>query len=404
MRTQVFAALVAALAIGPAGAGLIEEFDTDPFTDRGPQRPAFERRGPQEAFVWDGSAPALFDGDAPGLLLARYDSLEPTARVLAPLPRGLGRGDDFLLSAVLVIRPEGFFADPFGFAQISFGLMNRATTGDDRTGDLGDFRADTFDTLEFDYFPNISPFFGGPFTGAAAFGGQAGDDAFLNFAFASVQLELPLGEALEIRLAHRARESAVEVSVLRVLADGSRQPLAAPAARMDTANLQPGFTLDALGIFAYHDGFNEFADSGRSLRADVEFHRLAVEFDSPIPVTARILPDPLFVSTRARFARARLAPVSPEDAAALAALAGEAPPIELWTGSVRLVSALRAGYDADSGELTALFDAAALVAALGEARGEIVLQVRGAVSGEDRVFVLGVAGGSGGAPGHRPPR
>lgn len=397
------AAAAAGLLAGAAPAGaaaLVEDFESDPFAPRA-GRPAFERRGPLEAFAWEPETPPAFEGDAPGSLRARYDSLEPTARALVALPRALGAGDDFEVSAVFAIRAEGFTADPFGFAQISFGLMNRSTTGDDRTGEISDFRADTFDTLEFDHFPNVSPFFGGPFTGAAAFGGAAGDDAFTNFAFASVTLALPLGEPVEARLVHRAGEREVEVSVARVLPDGAREALLPAPVRVATGGLDPGFALDALGVFAYHDGFNEFAESGRSLRADVDYHLLAVGFESPIPVSARILPDPLFVSTRSRFVRARLAPLSAEDAGALSALAGEAPSVELWHGSVRLAAALRAEYDPEAGELAVLFDAVAVLAGLGDARGEVEIRVRGGVEGADRVFVLGTASGSGGHPGRR---
>lgn len=400
-----FAAAAAAsawLAAAPAAAGgVVEDFSSDPFADRGDGRPAFEIRGPAQAFAWEPGTPAAFEGDAPGSLLARYDSLEPTARALVPLSRALRAQDDFEVSAIFVIRPEGFFADPLGFAQIAFGLMNRQTTGEDRTGDPADFRADTFDTLEFDYFPNVSPFFGGPFTGAAAFGAPAGDDAFANFAFVSVPLALPLGEPLEARLRHRAAEGGVEVSVARVLPDGSRAALLDPPAVLRTGALSPGFALDALGVFAYHDGFNEFSGSGRSLRADVEVHRLAAQFEEPIPVAARILPDPLFASTRSRFVRARLAPAREADRDALAALAGEAPPIELRLGPQRLAAALRAEYDADSGELVVLFDAAEVLAGLGDIRGEVEIQVGGAVEGADRVFVLGTASGRGDNPGRR---
>jgi hypothetical protein len=409
-RSAAARALLVALmcvGLGPTGAskvtagGLVEEFAADPFVDAGGGRPVFERRGAPEAFIWEPATPPAFAGDAPGSLLTRYDTLESTARAFAPLSRALGPADDFTVSAVFVIRPEGFFADPFGFAQISFGLMNRGTTGDDRTGDTVDSHADSFDLLEFDYFPNISPFFGGPFTGGSAFGAAAGDDAFGNFSFASVPLDLPLGEPLEAVLAHRAEEGIVEISVARVLQDGSRAPLLAAPAVLRTASLAPGFALDALGIFAWHDGFNIFSGSGRSLRADVEYHRLAVEFEEPIPVEARLLPDPLFVSTRSRFVRARLTPVRPQDANALAALAGEAPAVELWHGGLKLAGALRAGYDPETGTLSVLFDAAEVLAGLGQVRGELELQLRGAVAGADRLFILGTASGSGGNPGRR---
>jgi hypothetical protein len=405
MRSLRAAALATALwAAGGAAAAaetLVQEFRDDPFVDHGDGTPVLERRGPQEAFEFEPATPPAFYGDAPGSLLARYDSLQPTARAFALLSRPLDREADFEIAAVFVIRSQGFAADPSGFAQVAFGLMNRATTGDDRTGELDDFRADTFDTLEFDYFPNVSPFFGGPFAGGSAFGGAAGDDAFLNFTFASVELALPLDEPLEARLAHRAGADEVEVSVARVLADATRAPLLSRPVLLRTALLAPGLTLDAFGIFAYHDGFNEFAESGRSLRADVEYHRLEARFVAPIPVSVRISPDPLSALMQGRFVRARLAPAIAAAAPALRALAGEAPPIDLWLGTRRLASALRAEYDVREGELVVFFDAGEVLAGARPIRGEAEIQVRGEVEGSGRVFILGTALGSGGSPGHR---
>ncbi|MEE9217986.1 MAG: hypothetical protein V3U98_02875 [Acidobacteriota bacterium] len=406
-HTQAWRCAAAAILVAVASAAaataetLIENFSDDPFLDHGDGRPVFEQRGPAEAFQYEPGTPPIYGGDPPGSLRARYDTTEPTARAFAPLPRPLGADEPFEVSAIFVIRSEAFFADPSGFAQISFGLMNRATTGDDRSGDLEDFRADTFDTLEFDYFPNVSPFFGGPFTGGAAFGGAAGDDAFLNFSFATVPLELPLDTPLEARLEHRPEPGRVEIGIWRVRADGSREALTAEPILLGTSALSPPFLFDAVGVFVYHDGFNIFTQSGRSLRADVDFHRLLVSFGSPIPVRVRISPDPLFFSRRARFTRTRLAVRSSEDAGALAALAGPAPPIALWHNAVKLAGALRAELGDEEGELVVFFDSGQVLAGLGGVRGEVELQVRGAVEGAGRVFILGTAAGGGDNPGRR---
>jgi hypothetical protein len=388
----VAALLALAAAAAPAGAvtrGWVEEFADDPFADGGDGGPLFERRGPQEAFRWDPLSAPAWEGDAPGSLRARYDTLEPTARAIAPLPRALGRGDSFRVAAAFVIRPEEFFADPLGFAQIAFGLMNRTTTGDDRTGDPDDIRADTFDALEFDYFANVSPFFGGPFAGGAAFGGAAGDDAFLNFAFATVALALPLGEPLEASLVHRPSDGVVEIQVSGIEPDGARRPLLAEPVLVRAGSLTPGFALDAVGIFVYHDGYNVFSGSGRSLRADVDFHRLEVRYEEPVPVEAEILPGTLFLRSRLPFVSAALSPLDPDDAGALAALEGESPAIELWAEGRRLAAALRAVYDDRAGALIALFDADEVRSGLGDLRGEVEVEVRGEVEGSDTVRVIG---------------
>ena len=81
-------------------------------------------------------------------------------------------------------------ADPNGFFQISWGLWSSTTTGLERTGNPASFAGDTFELLEFDYFPNASPFFGGPFLSPTAFGvanpdapGFEGQGSFANAAF-----------------------------------------------------------------------------------------------------------------------------------------------------------------------------------------------------------------------------
>jgi hypothetical protein len=397
-RVAAVVAMVAAVVAGaaaPAGAvtrGWEEEFAGDPFLDEGDGGPLFERRGPQDAFAWDPLAPPAWEGDAAGVLRARFDTLEPTARAFAPLARSLGRGDDFSVTAAFVIRPEGFFADPFGFAQIAFGLMNRTATGDDRTGDPDDARADTFDTVEFDYFPNVSPFFGGPFAGGAAFGGAAGEDAFTNLVAAAVPLALPLGEPLEASLTHRSADGTIEIQVSAIAPNGERLPLLQVPVVLPAGSLSPGFALDAVGIFAYHDGYNIFSESGRSLRADVDFHRLEIQYEEPIAVEAQILPEVLSLSSRLPFVSAVLAPVEAADAEALAGLAGEEPGIELWFREARLAVALRAVYDPFSGALAAIFDAAEVRLGLGEARGEVEVLIRGEVEGSDMIRVAGRRG------------
>ena len=66
--------------------------------------------------------------------------------------------------------------------ELAFGLTNSSLTGGDRTGSLANFSSDnTFDTVEFNYFPNVSSEFGGPTLTPSVFGGQDGD-AFSNFA------------------------------------------------------------------------------------------------------------------------------------------------------------------------------------------------------------------------------
>src|SRR5256886_621647 len=117
---------------------------------------------------------------------------------------------DFDFGAILTIRSQGFFADPDGFSQIAFGLWNAARTGLKRTS----FPSDSFDLVEFDYFPNVTPF-GGPFVSPTVFGGNVADNAFFNFAFNSAETTLPLDTPLLVQCHYNAALRRLNVKVSR---------------------------------------------------------------------------------------------------------------------------------------------------------------------------------------------
>ena len=82
------------------------------------------------------------------------------------------------------ILSNNFFADPNGFAQIAFGLVNGTTTGNDRSGGIGHLTdpagigssGDTYDAVTFDYFPNVSPFFASPSLTTTIFTSKTGSE------------------------------------------------------------------------------------------------------------------------------------------------------------------------------------------------------------------------------------
>jgi len=228
---------------------------------------------------WQADKPA-FPGDRPGSLTALYDGRLAPGRFGVPLPEVWDQDDTFTAAAVFVIEPEGFRADPNGFFAISWGLWNADETGLNRTGDFSDFAADTFDLLEFAWFPNVSDFFGGPFLSPALFG-EAFEASplfpflggFANFAFGSEAATLPLGEPLLAVLEHRPQADAVVVSVHRVINGGTVLPVPGATSVIDLTTLPArAYSFDALGLTLWQDGFSS---EPSSLHARVTFHRLA---------------------------------------------------------------------------------------------------------------------------------
>ena len=261
---------------------LIEDFHHDP-TTRLFRR--FGVQGPGAAqFVHEDSAPR-FRGDWSGSLAVTYDSLAPTSRYYARFPMGFTQDDDFVFGAILTIRSEGFAPDPSGFHPIAFSLFNASTTGDDRTGDLSNFASDTFDTVEFSYFPNVSPFFGGPFLSPDVFGSAVGADAFLSFAFASVPLALAPGNTYLVEMEHDAVARTLTTTLHRLHPHGGAIPVEGGAVVVDVSSID-AFSVDSIGISAYHDGFNVFSESGRSLLATVDYDLLysAPRIDGRLPL------------------------------------------------------------------------------------------------------------------------
>lgn len=229
-----------------------------------------------DRLAWNDDAVA-FPGDRPGSLTALYDSRLPAGRIGWPLPERWTHDDAFTATAIFVIEPDGFQADPFGFFQFSWGLWSSKTTGLERTGTFSDFATDTFEMIEFAWFPNVSPFFGGPYLSPSVFGVADRNHpafdflgAFANFGFGSVPVALPLDEPLAAVLEHRPADDVVIVSVHRINERGRRVPLpgAVAVVPLDTLAIRE-LSVDTVGLMLWHDGFG---GDPPSLRAEVVFH------------------------------------------------------------------------------------------------------------------------------------
>ena len=261
--------IAAAAATVPLAAAVVERFDADPLAGGGPG--AFFTEGDIAArFAWLGSEPSHFPGDRDGTLRVLYDTTLPAARISTPLGRVLSLSEDFAFGAILTLRSAGFSASPDGFSQITFGLWNARTTGMNRTG----FPSDSFDLLEFDYFPNVTAF-GGPFLSPSVFGGDAGGNAFFNFAFQSAERPLPLDVPLLCELRYTAADRRLSVAVSRHRVGPFFERLPGAGVTVDLSGLDPTFLVDVLGIAAYFEGYP-------SIRVSVDYD-LIYEGELPAP-------------------------------------------------------------------------------------------------------------------------
>jgi len=233
--------------------------------------PFFTEGDPGARFTYVKRTPPRFPGDGRGSLRVLYDTTLPQARMSTPIGTVVSFDDDFEFGAILTIRSDGFFADPNGFSQIAFGLWNSSTTGPGRTL----FPSDSFDLIEFDYFPNLTSF-GGPFISPSAFGGEVGGNAFFNFTFVSIETALPHDVPLLCRFVHDGAARQLTLQIGRLEAGATFTPIPGGRAGVDTAALNPTFLVDVIGIAAYFEGF-------ASLRASVDYDLLYFgELPSPI--------------------------------------------------------------------------------------------------------------------------
>lgn len=275
------AGILAALVQTVSAATVTEDFSTDPFT-----RWSFGiGNNSNNQFIWNTNSPAAYTGDAVGSLGVHFDSSLPSTRLQLPLGFTLTDTNNFSVSTRFSFNITSAPAD--NYLQIAFGLVNSTLTGGDRTGSLST-TADTFHTVEFNYFPQTSSWSGRTLTPAVMGAQKGGADAFGNFAalFGPASdlgdnttgiTELPANVTLQATLDYAALTKILTLTMHQINPDGSLTllnteltPLNLVAAGYDT---NFSFQVDSLGIMAYYDAW---ANPSPSLVADMTVEQMQV--------------------------------------------------------------------------------------------------------------------------------
>ena len=253
-------------------------------------------------FSWTNAA-ARYSNDAPGELDVHLDSSLPTARFQRSLGCTLTDTNDYVLTTRFSFTVTSAPADQD--MQIAFGLVNSNLTGGNRTGSPGIYTDDdTFNSVEFDYFPNANPW--DPTLTPAVFGAQLpDDDAFANFTalfgndsnlgtHTNGITSLPQAVTLQATMIYNAATKLLKLTIYMVNADGFLSPLdttepplnlSAPGQYSQYYTNAP-FNVDSLAIMAYHDGFTTADDP--SLVADLTFQRFTFSTEIPQPPAVSI--------------------------------------------------------------------------------------------------------------------
>ena len=171
-RTSLLVVLGVSACTVAAAQTLFDDFDTDPistrFTVNGPNTSEDSEGAPVPTFSWQD-----------GAIVANYHSEQPATRLEAPLPVTVDETDKFRFGATFTIRSDGLFvndAESFGFQFATFALLDSSLTGTDRF-------VDAYSNVEFDYFPQDSPWFDTVSLGPAVISGKTTQDNFFSRVF-----------------------------------------------------------------------------------------------------------------------------------------------------------------------------------------------------------------------------
>ena len=237
-----------------------------------------------------------------GSLLVSYDTALATTKLSWPLGQTFSQSTDFSYSFDFTLRGDTLAALPDAFAQLSFGLTNSATTGSDRSGTA-------FDVVTVDYFPNVSPVFGGPSLGPSVVETNRGGNFFdhLQFPFGAESQLDDEGESslpTDMRLtAHVTYAAANKLLTLQMLGPDGLLPINQIGGRFGVEGGEDGdvttielfmpptvrFSVDSAAILLWQD---TFAPPGVStVVADLDFHAIRVFDEIVAPTSTTLLSD-----------------------------------------------------------------------------------------------------------------
>ena len=288
--------LTLALASRLEALNVVSDFSINPLTGGGWSFGVGNNSNNQ--FAWNAAGSSL---------LVHVDSSLPTVRLDLPIGATLTTDTDFTLTCRFSFTVTSASSD--ASMQFAFGLVNHTLTGGNRTGLPTDpvfpapGSANVFSTVEFNYFPNVSPLYGGPTLTPSVFGAQsAGGDAFGNFTslFGSgpdlgdnvvpAQIDqLPQSVLLLATLDFSASTKLLAITMQRINVDLSLTTLETGVPALDLSFVTPTFAVDSLAIMAYGDGYNSFYPSTPALIGDMDIRQIAVSSPVPEPAAALLL-------------------------------------------------------------------------------------------------------------------
>jgi hypothetical protein len=287
MKKCILAGALMALAFTASlkALNVSSDFSTNPFTSGWSFGVGSNANG---QFTWNQPTNSL---------RVHVDSSLPTVRLDLPIGATLSTATDFTLSCRFSFTVTS--APNNEFMQFAFGLVNHGLTGGNRTGLPSDpfypepGSSNVFSTVEFSYYPNVSPTYGfGRTLTPAVFGAQSGGgDAFGNFATLydddsdlgdgkQAIDQLPQATVLIATLNYVAATKLLTLTVQ----DSSLAILDTGVPALDLSFISPSFALDSLAIMAYQDGYNSFYPSTPALIGDMDIQQIAVT--SPVPEPA----------------------------------------------------------------------------------------------------------------------